>query len=118
VDVDYPIHIGLTRVCWVADRGMISQDTIQGLEARKLEYILGARLRRQREVSNAVLARSGRYHEVANNLWVKEVRVNDRRYIVCLNPDEAAKDAADREVIVKALEDELRQGARQLVGNR
>ena len=111
-------RFGLTRVCWVADRGMISQDTIQGLEARKLEYMLGARLRRQREVSNAVLARSGRYHEVAKNLWVKEVRVNDRRYIVCLNPDEAAKDAADREVIVSALEDALRQGARQLAGNR
>ena len=65
-----------------------------------------------------MLARSVRYHEAAKNLWVKEVRVNDERYIVCLNPDEAAKDAADREVIVKALEDELRQGARQLVGNR
>ena len=111
-------RFGLTRVCWVADRGMISQDTIQGLEARKLEYILGARLRRQREVTISVLARAGRYHDVADNLQVKEVRVSDRRYIVCYNPQEAVKDAADRETIVKALEDELRQGARQLVGNR
>jgi hypothetical protein len=97
---------------------MISQDTIQGLEGRKLEYILGARLRRQREVSSSVLARAGRYQEVAENLRVKEVWVNDRRYIVCLNPDEAARDAAEREAIIKALEDELKQGARQLVGNR
>ncbi len=111
-------RFGLTRICWVADRGMISQDTLQGLEARKLEYILGARLRRQREVSSSVLARAGRYQEVAENLWVKEVWVDGRRYIVCLNPDEATKDAAEREAIVKALEDELRQGARQLVGNR
>jgi len=111
-------RFGLTRVCWVADRGMISQDTIQGLEARKLEYILGARLRRQREVNRSVLARAGRYQEVAENLWVKEVWVDGRRYIVCLNPDEAAKDAEERETIVKALEDELRQGAGQLVGNR
>ena len=111
-------RFGLRRVCWVADRGMISQDTIQGLEGRKLEYILGARLRRQREVSGSVLARAGRYQEVAENLRVKEVWVNDRRYIVCLNPDEAARDAAEREAIIKALEDELKQGARQLVGNR
>ena len=111
-------RFGLRRVCWVADRGMISQDTIQGLEGRKLEYILGARLRRQREVSGPVLARAGRYQEVAENLRVKEVWVNDRRYIVCLNPDEAARDAAEREAIMKALEDELKQGARQLVGNR
>jgi len=111
-------RFGLTRICWVADRGMISQDTIQGLEARKLEYILGARMRRQREVTHSVLGRAGRYQEVAENLWVKEVRVEDRRYIVCLNPDEAKRDAEEREAIVKALEDELRQGARQLVGNR
>jgi len=97
---------------------MISQDTIQGLEARKMEYILGARLRRQREVTSSVLARSGRYREVAENLRVKEVWVDDRRYIVCLNPDEAARDAAEREAIVKALEDELQQGVRQLVANR
>jgi hypothetical protein len=55
-------------------------------------------------VSNAVLARSGRYHEVAKNLWVKEVWVKDRWYTVCLNPDEATKDAAGREIIIKALE--------------
>lgn len=111
-------RFGLTRVCWVADRGMISQDTIGGLEDRKLEYILGARLRRQQEVNSLVLARAGRYQEVADNLLVKEVWVDDRRYIVCLNPDEAARDAAERAAIVKALEDELQQGARQLVGNR
>ena len=49
---------------------------------------------------------------------IHEVWVSGRRYIVCLNIDEAAKDAAERKVIVKALEDELRQGPRQLVGNR
>ncbi len=111
-------RFGLKRVCWVADRGMISQDTIQGLEARKLEYILGARMRRQQEVTTSVLARAGRYQEVAENLQVKDVWVSGRRYIVCLNPDEAAKDASEREAIVKALEDQLQQGARQLVGNR
>ncbi len=111
-------RFGLKRVCWVADRGMISEATIGGLEERKLEYILGARMRRQREVARSALGRAGRYEEVAESLRVKEVRVEGRRYIVCHNPQEAAKDAADREAIVKALEDELRRGVRQLVGNR
>ena len=55
------------RVCVVADRGMISTATIEGLEARKLEYILGARERtdaivRQIVVGNDELLRpsSGR----------------------------------------------------------
>ena len=111
-------RFGLKRVCWVADRGMISEATIGGLEERELEYILGARMRRQREVARTVLGRAGRYEEVAENLRVKEVWVEGRRYIVCHNPQEAARDAADREAIVKALEDELKQGVRQLVGNR
>lgn len=110
-------RFGLKRVCWVADRGMISQQVIEGLEARQLEYILGARLRRQKEVREEVLARGGRYQEVAANLRVKEVRVEDRRYIVCHNPQEALKDAADREAIVKSLEDKLQRGSQQLVGN-
>jgi hypothetical protein len=111
-------RFGIRQVCWVADRGMISARTIQELEQRQLQYILGARLRRQREVRRAVLGRAGRDHEVADNLRVKEVRVEGRRYVVCHNPEEAAKDAADREAILHALEDQLRQGAKRLVGNR
>jgi hypothetical protein len=110
-------RFGLKRVCWVADRGMISQQTIEGLEERKLEYILGARMRRQKEVREEVLERGGRYQEVAENLRVKEVRVEERRYIVCHNPQEAIKDAADREAIVKSLEDQLKNRRSQLVGN-
>jgi len=111
-------RFAIRKVCWVADRGMISRETLQELEARKLEYILGARLRRQREVRIEVLGRAGRYQEVAENLKVKEVWVEDRRYIVCYNPQEAAKDAADRQAILKALEDKLETGAKSMVGNR
>jgi len=110
-------RFGLKRVCWVADRGMISAQTIEGLEKRKLEYILGARMRKQKEVREEVLERGGHYQEVAENLRVKEVWVEDRRYIVCHNPAEALKDATDREAIVKSLEDQLKNGSRRLIGN-
>jgi hypothetical protein len=109
-------RFGLTRVCWVADRGMISQQVIEELEKRQLEYILGARMRKQKEVNEEVLERGGRYHEAAANLRVKEVWVDGRRYIVCQNPQEALKDAADREAIVKSLEDRLKNSG-QLIGN-
>jgi hypothetical protein len=110
-------RFGVKRVCWVADRGMISQATIDGLEGRKLEYILGARMRRQKEVRDDVLERGGRYHEVADNLRVKEVMVGDHRYIVCHNPQEELKDIADREAIIQALRDQIKAGSSQLVGN-
>jgi transposase len=96
---------------------MISKETIEGLEKRKLEYILGARMRKQKEVREEVLERGGRYQKVAENLRVKEVWVEKRRYIICHNPQEALKDAVDRETIVKSLEDQLKNNRGQLVGN-
>jgi hypothetical protein len=38
-------------------------------------------------------------------------------YIVCLNEDEARKEAADREAIVAALREQLRNGDKALVSN-
>ena len=111
-------RFALRQVCWVADRGMQSEETLQALAARGLKYILGSRMRRQVEVREDVLGRAGRYREVAENLRVKEVLVEGRRYIVCHNPQEAAKDAATRKAILEALADSLRNGAKQLVGNR
>jgi transposase len=120
-------RFGIGQVCLVADRGMISEETIDALEQRSLSYILGARMRRQKEVSEEVLARAGRFREVhpkgvhahdPSPLKVKEVRVEDRRYVVCLNEDQAAKDAADREAIIAKLEQRLSQGDKALVGNK
>jgi Transposase DDE domain len=122
-------RFGIRQVCIVADRGMISRETLEALEQpeRGWQYILGARMRSQNEVKDEVLSRAGRYRVVhpkraersaPSPLKVKEVRVGDRRYVVCLNEDEARKDAADREAIVAALRERLRRGAKSLVGNK
>ena len=116
--------------CVVADRGMISKSTIEALEApgSGIEYILGCRMRRQKEVRDDVLGhRGGKYQEVQFDrkasenpltLKVKEVWVEDRRYIVCLNPEQAEKDAVDRKAIVESLKEKLKQGDKALVGNK
>ena len=116
--------------CVVADRGMISKNTIEALEApgSGMEYILGCRMRRQKEVRDDVLGhRGGKYQEVQFDrkvsedpltLKVKEVWVEDRRYIVCLNPEQAEKDAVDRKAIVESLKEKLKQGDKALVGNK
>ncbi|MGZ3354284.1 MAG: IS1634 family transposase, partial [Isosphaeraceae bacterium] len=122
-------RFGIGKVCIVADRDMISQETIAALEEkpRGWQYILGARMRRQNEVKDEVLARAGRYRVVhpkreetdaPSPLDVKEVWVENRRYIVCRNPDEVRKDAADRKAIVASLREQLRQGDKTLVGNK
>lgn len=76
-------------------------------------------MRKQKEVKEEVLSRAGRYTEVAPNLKVEEVWVNDRRYIVCLNEEEAEKDAAAREAILERLSILLKdKGTKSLVGNK
>lgn len=113
-------RFGIRRMGVVADRGMISAETVRALEGATppIGYILGARMRRQKEVSQEILGRAGRYQEVADNLHVKEVRVGERRYVVCRNPEEAERDATVRRAILESLEAKLRQGATGLVGNR
>lgn len=115
------------RPCLVADRGMISADTRRQLAADHWPYILGARMRAGLEVRDEVLARAGRYEVVRpervrdhdpSPLKVKEVWVEDRRYVVCVNEEEARKDAHDRALILEALRAALRQGDKALVGNR
>jgi hypothetical protein len=114
-------RFSIGRVCIVADRGMISANTIEELDKRNWPYILGARMRRVKEVKEEVLSRAGRYQKVnasRSSLKVKEVRVNERRYVVCVNEDQAKKDALDRAAIIAALEERLKQGDKSLVGNK
>jgi Transposase DDE domain len=118
-------RFGIGRVCVVADRGMISASTIAALEERGLEYVLGARERTDTLVRTVVLADRKpftplcveRAHGEQTQLFAKEVKVEGRRYIVCRNEAEAAKDAADRRAIVAGLEQQLKRGDKALIGN-
>jgi Transposase DDE domain len=125
-------RFGIARMCVVADRGMISKQTIAELETLGLEYILGARERGDSEVRNVVLADGRRMVPLTiprargaeTDLEVKEVVVGDwgpgckpRRYVVCFNPEQAKRDAATREAILESLRRKLREGDKQLVGN-
>ena len=117
----------LGEVCIVADRGMISAETLAEVEKRKWKYILGVRMRSSTEAKQ-VVARGGRYAEVhpasedpkdPSPLKVKQVWVeNKRRYIVCVNEDQAAKDRHDREAVTASLGDALKRGDKSLVGNK
>jgi hypothetical protein len=117
------------EVCVLADRGMISRKVLAELEAAAppVRYILGARMRRQKEVSETVLRTDGPWQEVYPErpfskdpapLKVREVFVQGRRYLVCLNEEERRKDAQDRTAIVAHLRQQLKQGDKSLVGNK
>jgi len=121
------MRFAIGRFCIVSDRGMISQETMAYLEKEHIPYILGARMRQIKEVKEGVLSRAGRYREVypegvsskdPSPLKVKEVIVDGRRYIVCLNERQARRDAADRKAIIDSLREKLKNTPKSLVGNK
>jgi len=119
----------IREVCVVADRGMISDETITELESAQppVRYILGVRMRRQNEVSEAILRHQGAWEEIQpartrakdpQPLKLKDLEIGTRRYIVCLNEEQRRKDAHDRAAIVEALTKQLKCGDKSLVGNK
>ena len=117
-------RFGITRACVIADRGMISADTIAALEKQGMEYILGARERSTSAIRDIVLNDTAPMVPLVldrqrgeTQLWAKEVRVGKDRYIVNLNEAEARKDKADRQAIIDGLQSQLKKGDKALVGN-
>jgi hypothetical protein len=100
-------RFGIGRVCVVADRGMISEATIAGLER---DVVLAD----ERAFTPLLVTRAAGQE---TQLFAKEVPVAGRRYIVCRNEAEAEKDRADRQAIVAALEQQLQRGDKSLIGN-
>jgi hypothetical protein len=114
-------RFAIGRVCIVADRGMISAETLAQLEARSAQALLhprhpravrpaGARHRAQR---SGVVTR--RRHKI--DYGAQAVTLGERRYIVYRNEEEAKRDAAERQAILDSLARQLQRGDKALVGN-
>ena len=118
-------RFGIERACIVADRGMISAATIAGLEAQRVDYILGVRERATAEVRGEVLDDDGiavpltiPRQKGETQLAVHEVTIAGRRYIVCRNEEEAKKDAEACAEVLAGLERKLAQSDKALVSNK
>ena len=113
------------RICVVADRGMISAQSIAALEERELEYVLGVRERSSAEVRSTVIDDQTPFVPLVvprvsgelTELEAKQVKIGNRRYIVCRNLAEARRDAEQRGAILDGLRAKLAQGDKALVGN-
>jgi hypothetical protein len=101
----------LGRCVFVGDAGMNSEVNRHTLALGNGKYILAAKMRAGDAVTTHVLPRPGRYHDVAENLRVKEVIVGDggrrQRYVVCHNPDEEKRQRQHRTKLLAELETEL-----------
>ena len=101
----------LARVIWVLDRGFSSKRNRRYLQRGGGHYIVGEKLRSDSKEASAALSRQGRYHTVAGNLRVKQVRIDDGvnrdRFVICHNPERAERDRVVREQILERLRREI-----------
>lgn len=110
-------RFGVEDICIVADRGMVGKRNVQELEKLGFAFILGVKMRLEKVAMSGVLSRAGRFRQVTDNLRVKEVRYEGKRYIVCLNPSEAERDRLSREAMVADLERKIKDSPSSLIGN-
>lgn len=124
-------RFSVNRICVVADRGMISKDTVESLSGQKrnIPYILGARMRKVKEIREIIeenydlktfkeVYPESQLSKAPAPLSVKDIKVGNHRYILCYNSREARKDAADREAIVMSLKEKVVRDPKSLIGNK
>jgi transposase len=101
----------LGRILLVGDAGLYSRANLAALAKGAGRYILATPIGRVKEIRDEVLSHPGRYADITPTLRAKEVVLGAgerrRRYILCLNEEEATKQRWHRAEILKTLEAEL-----------
>jgi hypothetical protein len=101
----------LGRVLFVGDAGLYSRANLDELAKGAGRYILATPIGRVKEIRDEVLSHPGRYADIAPHLRAKEVVLGAgerrRRYILCLNEEEADRQRWRRAEVLKILEVEL-----------
>lgn len=115
---DLKNRFSIGKVIIAADRGMVSNNTLQALRDHNYQFIVGVKMRKLKKARD-LLTRAGRYRLVKPNLKVKELGSWGDRYIICLNPEEAKRHKLIREAILEKLRKTLKtSGPKTIVGNR
>jgi len=118
------------RIIFVVDRGMITVTNLEEI-AKEDGYIVAIRRRKDEEAKELLESGNDGFIEIKENLFAKEVKIDmskknknkrskdiknvvvndteidDKRRVVCLNPEKAKEQKAKRESIMTELEHQL-----------
>jgi hypothetical protein len=104
-------QLRLGRALFVGDAGLYARVNLSELSKGAGRYILATPIGRVKEIKDEVLSRPGRYAQITPHLRAKEVIVGEgerrRRYILCLNTEEAEREKRHRHEILHVLQLEL-----------
>src|ERR671910_454517 len=101
----------LGRALFVGEAGLYAKVNLAELGRGAGRYVLATPIGRVKEIKDEVLSRPGRYAQITPNLRAKEVVIGQgerrRRYILCLNTEEAEREKHHRDEILELLQVEL-----------
>jgi hypothetical protein len=109
---DLTRRFAVGRICVVADRGLITDDNINQVEAAKCDWLFATKLRRRKDVA-AVLAQAA---DADDDAWVEvqrfgskvlETDFEGRRYVVVFSAARQRRDVARRLQLVAKIETKL-----------
>jgi len=118
-------RFSISKIILVGDGGMNSEDNRKSLANSNLEYILGTRLGSSKDVKNYLKEHSPLTFEGSiteenkNELAYKEATINNRRYAIVYNREEAKRQEAIRSQITEKLKSQINQsGIKDLIKNK
>jgi transposase len=115
---DVRARFALQRVVWVADRGMVSEQTLTAMRQGEDRYLVGLQRRRNPTAQAIIQAATGPWQALPDGSRVAEVRLpNDlARYCVVRSPERLAYEQAMRRQSMRRCRDALRK-LQQTVAN-
>lgn len=95
---------------FIGDQKIITEENIRLLVAYGYKYIIGLELRFNQELGlleNYLEMPPESYDKIENDLWYKEIRSGENRFLLCYNPEKAAEKTYLLENRLNSIEKEL-----------
>lgn len=99
----------IKQCIFVGDRGLVSEDNLDYLTRAGYPYIVALRKRNLKETMDLFKKASSGYKAINDILQLKEIKVNNLRYLICKNPQKEQDDKIFRDALIKKISTELKK---------
>ncbi len=113
---DVRARFTVQRVVWVADRGMVSEETLEAMTQEENRYLVGLQRRRNLTAQAVLEATTGSWQSLPEGGQVQEVHLptDPARFIVVRSPERLSYERAMRRQEMRRIRDRLRKLERMI----
>lgn len=108
--VDYLKTLGIKKIMFVSDRGLMSDENIRFLDEASYEYIIATKRRVGNEIRRLMLSELSEKDAVKEGFYVKEVMKTGRlRFILYLNKKRAEEDRENLDLTLNEIKERYKE---------